>query len=281
MRIRHNTTAARRLTVAIVGIVTLAGQLGHGGPPSWANEAAEDGEKAEASAYAGVGTPEEAPPNADGPQEVDYSDPHDPNSFRTFVQRVADNVNWIWAKAFASGDPDQTYEPAQLVLLEGEEEMTSPCGQDLGPDRQDGRSPAHYCDDTIYLSLHWLRGQPRQYGDFAVASVIAHEFGHHVQATLGILNTGRPEKTTEELEADCLSGIWAFSAYAEDYLTDEHIDQAVSLQYDGAGGRHGTGEQREEWFRDGYRDGEADDCDSWRWDDSPNAPPNPGREEPQ
>lgn len=276
MTAMRSESATCRLVFAAVAFVALTGLM-PSTAPSWADEESNDGAQAHASAHAGIGRPEEAPPEADGPHESDYGAPEDPSRFSKFVEAIGRNADDVWSKAFA-GSSDYKYESAQLELSEGDEPKASPCGT-LAPtyNRDRNESYAFYCprDRKIYLSLKWLGDQPRKFGDFAVASVIAHEFGHHVQATIGILGQPRKEKTTEELEADCLSGIWAFSAYDKHKLSDEAVDQAVALQYENADGRHGTGEQREKWFRDGFRDGEADDCDSWRWDDSETAPPNP------
>ena len=74
---------------------------------------------------------------------------------------------------------------------------------------------AFYCgaDDTIYISQararwYWTRGG----GDFAVATAIAHEYGHNVQSELGISRQNL-RSTQFEQHADCLSGAFARQAY--------------------------------------------------------------------
>jgi len=128
-------------------------------------------------------------------------------------------------------------------------------------------------------------------GDFAAAYVVAHEVAHHVQNELGILGKanqvrGQASEADSnaisvriELQADCLSGIWAREA--EDRfgsLQEGDIEEAVNaarqigddtLQRN-AGQRpmphtftHGTSEQRARWFLRGYKAGDMAQCDTF------------------
>ena len=128
-------------------------------------------------------------------------------------------------------------------------------------------------------------------GDFAQAYVVAHEVGHHVQNLLGIL-----EETTRvrqrmssadsnavsvmvELQADCLSGIWARKASEAFGSIDRgDVDEAMNaarqigddtLQRN-AGRRpmpdsftHGTSAQRADWFMRGMKSGQIEPCDTF------------------
>ena len=79
-----------------------------------------------------------------------------------------------------------------------------------------------YIDLSFYKGL---RDRLGALGDFAQAYVIAHEIGHHVQNQLGIMEeaqTARQQASSQadanmlsvmlELQADCLSGVWAYNA---------------------------------------------------------------------
>ena len=103
-----------------------------------------------------------------------------------------------------------------------------------------------YCprDQNIYISLSFYRDLKYQLGapgDFAQAYVIAHEVGHHVQNLLGIseqvYNARNRLSGTEanqlsvmqELQADCLAGVWASNAdKARDILEEGDIDEGLN-----------------------------------------------------
>jgi uncharacterized protein len=208
-----------------------------------------------------------------------------------FVSVTLADTEEIWAKIFAE-QLDRTYKPATLVLLK--QGTTSACGgasEATGP---------FYCpsDKKVYLDTSFfttLSDRLGAKGDFAAAYVVAHEVAHHVQNELGILtkaNQIRAQVSQEEsneisvrieLQADCLSGIWARAA-AQDLGTIEtgDLEEAVNaarqigddtLQRN-AGQRpmphtftHGTAEQRSRWFLTGLQSGEIRDCDTFSTDD--------------
>jgi predicted metalloprotease len=144
-----------------------------------------------------------------------------------------------------------------------------------------------YLDMSFFRELSARFGAP---GDFAQAYVIAHEFGHHVQNVLGILPQVSREMQQSpsqanalsvklELQADCLAGVWAHSAYGRDLLEDGDLDEGLAAAtavgddriQSQAGGRvdpdsftHGTSEQRRRWFLVGFRNGEVAACDTFR-----------------
>jgi hypothetical protein len=98
----------------------------------------------------------------------------------------------------------------------------------------------HYCppDQTVYLDLAFFRELRDRFGasgDFAHAYVIAHEVGHHVQNELGIMDRveNREDGIRLELQADCLAGVWGYTAEKRGLLdpgdTREALDAAAAV----------------------------------------------------
>jgi predicted metalloprotease len=204
-----------------------------------------------------------------------------------FVSAVLDDVQGVWAEQFeAAGN---AYDPATLVLFdEATQSGCGPASSATGP---------FYCslDETVYLDLSFfndLRARFGAPGDFAQAYVIAHEIAHHVQQQAGISDEVRraaqddPDQANElsvrqELQADCLSGVWGFTANQRGILEagdlEEGLGAAAAIGDDRlqrqAGGRvnpetwtHGSSEQRVEWFRRGFESGDPGRCDTFGGD---------------
>ncbi|MFZ4756055.1 MAG: neutral zinc metallopeptidase [Miltoncostaeaceae bacterium] len=162
------------------------------------------------------------------------------------------------------------------------------CGQidaaDTGP---------AYCDAdaTMVLPIAFFRdrliGATDQGGnDAAVAAVVAHEFGHHVQALSGISEAtskaveDNPDaanlmSVANELSADCLMGAWMSTARDEGRIEDGDIEEVLGAlerigddrltadagqAADAATFNHGTSAQREYWFAQGYDTGDVEKC---------------------
>lgn len=214
-----------------------------------------------------------APPPADDPAAQ-------------FVGVVLADTEEIWAGIFA--EMGRRYQPPRLVLFSGQ--TSSACGSAsaaVGP---------FYCpgDRKAYLDLGFFRVLERDLGakgDFAAAYVIAHEIAHHVQNELGILpeidRLRRAAGETEanrlsvrlELQADCLSGVWARRAQSrfgslEPGDIEEALGAASRIGDDAlqrrAGGvvvpdsfTHGTSAQRVRWFRAGFDNGDPAECDTF------------------
>ena len=162
----------------------------------------------------------------------------------------------------------------------------SACGDEDGAL---GDSAAAYCpgDDTIYISQKFAtdiydgaldqalpgssQGYGRTVGDFSVAYIVAHEYGHQVQDELGLFQTygGQLPTMAFELQADCYAGTWANSAYQENRLEDgdvqEALDAALAVGDFDAGnpGHHGTPEQREEAWTSGFETGDPSSCSAY------------------
>jgi len=203
-----------------------------------------------------------------------------------FVSVVLKDTETVWGKMFeASG---KTYKQPHLVLFRGQ--IESACGY------ASAASGPFYCpaDEKVYIDLSFcddLKTKFGAYGDFAVAYVIAHEIGHHVQNQLGILekyNKKRQQSDSKtankisvriELQADFLAGMWAH--YAESMLhtldtgdIEEAMNAAAAVGDDNLQekyqGRvipdsftHGTSEQRRSWFKKGYDTGDLDKGDTF------------------
>lgn len=208
-----------------------------------------------------------------------------------FVSVVLADTEEIWARVFQE-QLGRSYRPPVLVLFK--EATRSACG---GASEATGPfyCPADrkvYLDTSFFTTMHQRLGAG---GDFAAAYVVAHEVGHHIQNELGILgeaNRIRQQVSQAEsnaisvrveLQADCLSGIWAREAaetlgVVERGDLEEAVNAARQIGDDtlqrNAGQRpmphtftHGTSEQRSRWFMIGLQSGQLADCDTFQTDD--------------
>lgn len=199
---------------------------------------------------------------------------------KTFVAVVMKDNEDVWGKLFKE-QLGARYQEPKLVLFTGS--VRSACG---GATAATG---PFYCpgDDNIYLDFDFFRvlknklGSP---GDFAMAYVIAHEVGHHVQNQLGLSakvqkaqrsvskEEGNELSVRLELQADYLAGVWAHHAQQSKRILEqgdreEAINAATNigddkLQYEATGRvrkelfTHGTSKQRAHWFNEGFRTGD-------------------------
>lgn len=204
-----------------------------------------------------------------------------------FASRVLATTEEVWTQIFAE-QLNRRYEPPVMVLFAGVTQ--SPCGG------ASGATGPFYCplDEKAYLDTDFFGTMHRQLGatgDFAAAYVIAHEIAHHVQNELGILgqvNQLRQQSRQAEanaltvrleLQADCLSGVWAraVGGLLEPGDIDEALNAARMIGDDRLqrqAGRiprphtftHGTSEQRSSWFARGYQEGQIQACDTFGTD---------------
>ena len=208
------------------------------------------------------------------------------NQMAQFVSVVLADTEEIWTQIFAQSG--STYRKPTLVLFR--DQVQSACGYATAA------SGPFYCpgDEKVYIDLSFcddLQAKYGAYGDFAVAYVIAHEIGHHVQNQMGILEevTQARAQASEvrsnqltvrlELQADFLAGVWAH--YADKMLgTIEAGDMEEALRAASAIGddvlqkkyqgrvvpdafTHGSAAQRSSWLRKGWETGDMSQGDTF------------------
>lgn len=215
-------------------------------------------------------------------QNVPYEATQEEEELAEFVSVVLADTEVVWNDIFA--DLGKEYDEPKLVLFTGS--VQSACGvagASTGP---------FYCpgDKNVYIDLSFyneLKTQFKAPGDFAMAYVIAHEVGHHIQNELGIIAQmdeirGKVSKEEYnkynvrlELQADYLAGVWANHVQGQNLLEEGDLEEALTaasavgddrIQMQSQGYvvpdsfTHGTSEQRKRWFYKGY---EAGDLSQW------------------
>ncbi|MEL6170764.1 MAG: neutral zinc metallopeptidase [Pseudomonadota bacterium] len=221
--------------------------------------------------------------NQSAPREITAED----QKAAGFTSRVLATTEDVWGRVF----PEQLgrdYNPPILVLYSGVTQ--SPCGG------ASGATGPFYCpaDGKAYLDTEFFATMARQLGargDFAAAYVVAHEVAHHIQNELGILpevyrlrqSVGQAEANALtvrlELQADCISGVWARSVEgllepgdlkealnAARMIGDDHLQKRAGRVPQPHTFTHGTSDQRERWFAKGYESGNLAACDTFSTD---------------
>jgi predicted metalloprotease len=204
------------------------------------------------------------------------------DSLASFVSAVLDSTQRDWAAMFPKLGGE--YRDAKLVLFR--DAWQSACGA------AEAATGPFYCpgDEKVYIDLGFYDELTSRFGaagDFAQAYVLAHEIGHHVQKQLGIeaqvreAQRRRPETANDlsvrmELQADCFAGVWGGRYAARGGLEQGDLEegmraaaavgddriQKVSQGYvNPEGFTHGTSEQRQRWFNQGFRAGDPKQCD--------------------
>ena len=204
-----------------------------------------------------------------------------------FVSVVLADTEDVWNKLFQ--EMGSSYREPKLVLFRSA--INSACGY------AESATGPFYCpgDQKVYIDLDYLETLQRQLGaegDFAIAYIIAHEVGHHVQNLLGIMEkmdrvraSGIDENNVNEatvrleLQADFLAGVWIHHAekmksMMEKGDLEEALNAAVAVGDDRiqmkTQGRvvpdsftHGTSAQRKSWLNRGIQTGDINQGDTF------------------
>lgn len=203
-----------------------------------------------------------------------------------FVKVVLGYTEDVWNELFAEQGSD--YKEPTLVLFRGS--VQSACGF------ASAASGPFYCpgDEQLYIDLSFYQELEERFqapGDFAMAYVVAHEVGHHLQKLMGTtdkmarlrqqVSEGEYNKYSVmlELQADFLAGVFAHYAQKKNLLEPGDIDEALNaanaigddmLQKRSQGYivpesfTHGTSEQRISWFKKGYQSGDMRQGDTFK-----------------
>lgn len=200
------------------------------------------------------------------------------DSTAALIRVVLASTEDVWSKIYS--DNGQQYTPTKLVMFT--DATQSGCGgaaAAMGP---------FYCpaDQMVYIDLSFcdeLRDRFQAPGNFAVAYVVAHEVGHHVQDLMGISEKVQSQRNRLseadynklsvklELQADFFAGVWAYHANKMRHILDPG-DLQVALNAANAIGddklqkeaqgyivpdafTHGTSQQRMYWFK-GFETGD-------------------------
>ena len=192
-----------------------------------------------------------------------------------------ESLDAYWSEAYAGQGEFQ--QPGVEVFSDAVNTACGGASSAVGP---------FYCplDQTIYIDLGFYDDLETRFGaeggPFAEMYVTAHEYGHHMQNLLGLLEAGRDAgaeggAVRTELMADCFAGVWAANAEETGFLEpltrdqiaqaldaaavigDDRIQEQTQGQVNPETWTHGSAEQRQEWFTRGLEEGQANACDTF------------------
>jgi len=202
-----------------------------------------------------------------------------------FVSVVLADTEDVWKGIFQQNG--LTYQDPTLVLYTDQTPTACGTGQAAaGP---------FYCpgDRKLYLDLNFLGEMKRMgaTGDFALAYVIAHEVGHHVQTLVGTADKVRQMQARSsqqqsnqiqvamELQADCFAGVWANHAQRQRKILeegdieegiraaaavgDDHLQRMAGRRVVPEAFTHGSSEQRMDWLKRGLSTGDTNACNAF------------------
>jgi len=216
-----------------------------------------------------------------------------------FVARVLGSTEAQWKDIFAQRNG--TYRAPTLIMYSGTTQAA--CGGQAQSAMGPFYCPTDqkvYLDTAFFREIATRFGGcdvGSRTCEFAQAYVIAHEIGHHVQQLLGVLNRAHSAQQASgdraeanriqvrvELQADCFAGVWAKHeddkerAQGKVFVEPGDIETALrtaaaigddTLQRRGQGRvvpdsfTHGTSEQRQRWFSNGFKNGTVAGCNTF------------------
>jgi hypothetical protein len=216
---------------------------------------------------------------------TNYTETAEDKELAQFVGVVLAETESVWHAIFK--EAGSTYREPKLVLFSGKvESACGVAGTSTGP---------FYCpgDEKLYIDLSFFEELQKRFkapGDFAMAYVIAHEVGHHIQKLTGVMdkmNDLRSQLSKEEynqysvrveLQADFYAGIWAHYTEQQDLLESGDLEEALNaasavgddnIQKQAQGYvvpesfTHGTSAQRKKWFYKGFTSGDIREGDTF------------------
>ena len=215
------------------------------------------------------------------PQTRQETGPRSDDADYEFARRIIGSAEDVWQPLLQNRGVRFT--PATFTAYDN----ATPTGCGVG---QTSAGP-FYCpgDAHIYLDLSFFNELSQRFGapgEFARAYVIAHEYGHHIQNILGVMDRrGGPSRGADngsvrtELQADCYAGVWAYHANQQfAILQNGDVEGALraassvgddTLQKENQGYivpdsfTHGSSAQRVRWFQRGLEGGRMDACDTF------------------
>jgi len=216
---------------------------------------------------------------------TNYTETAEDKELAQFVGVVLAETESVWHAIFK--EAGSTYREPKLVLFSGKvESACGVAGASTGP---------FYCpgDEKLYIDLSFFEELQKRFkapGDFAMAYVIAHEVGHHIQKLTGVMDKmndlrsqlGKEEysqySVRVELQADFYAGIWAHYTEQQDLLESGDLEEALNaasavgddnIQKQAQGYiipesfTHGTSAQRKKWFYKGFTSGDIREGDTF------------------
>ncbi|MFI7535740.1 neutral zinc metallopeptidase [Streptosporangium sp. NPDC049376] len=193
------------------------------------------------------------------------------SSYRTFMTRITRCLDRVWrARLTAAGLPFSR--PA--LRFTTTTKVTSPCG------RWPAKAAGFYCSTnrTIYIGV--LREALSNPYPINHAQFMAHEYGHHVQKLMGVmdyygrsvwnarLSTKLAFSRRLELQADCLGSAFLRQVSAD--LSVEQADWDSIIEWVTANGHknwirndHGKGRNQAYWMQRGFEVGSPSACNTW------------------
>lgn len=176
-----------------------------------------------------------------------------PDTIDDLMTLAREDVEAFWVASFEAEELEYS---SATGFVQYTTEISTPCGPAL-------LNNAFYCpaDHAIYYDLGLMQDLLKTKGDFGPAFVVAHEWGHLVQANLGILQDDSLFTIQIELQADCLAGVWTADADSRGVLDEGDFDEGLATLFSVGDARdtpwfdpgaHGTGGQRIDAYDAGY-----------------------------